>query len=737
MEAVRIIFSYVKQMAFHATFVILAVMAARLVVGRVSKQLCYLLWGIVALRLCCPVLPVSEISIFRFVPGEALAREADAAEPAIAGTDPAGSEASPAKSAAAGTDLAGSEASPAKSATAGAEPAGSATAAGSEAAAPDASFAPPAARASSGSRPAGLSCLAAARKYIAIARKYITIARKYIAIADQRGMLCMLWLTGLLVLTGYAVAACVFLHRKLRCAVRFEEAVCECEHVRTPFVFGTLRPVIYLPLHLTGRERAYVLAHERYHLRRKDHLVKWFAFALLAVYWFHPLVWLSYVCMSRDMELSCDDHVLKNSSEEERKEYSRMLLRFSCEKQVLPAAGPCFGAHEIRQRIRHALAPKKRAAGAGVIAGILLILLAAACLTNDVEMGSGALDPGKGTAGTESGEASETMRRRQAEALFAAANPYIGDAPADGRLLNAIWEVTGDPGTRGGMQLQTTTEPYGITIHFEELPDRTVMWNTAVLFLALTENCGEFGWDFELAPGDVCSWTVPLAEVSAELDADIKSYAASAEGVEELLRLLEEADPPDSSGFPASGHPSLLAASTGKTVFPGGIYHRDTSAELINELLPRLPEDPALAGTDVLILRDEPEHMELWEIFYQKVQIGVPADLLLAYPYSDDKEEGYYYAYVSYDGEAFYAVWNDMDIAPDAVTDEGMAVYQGKIYSNLLVESYEAQDKTTFLTAVLDNDPALCWDDIVESWLSSVAPSDLDVYNLFFVEQED
>ena len=78
-----------------------------------------------------------------------------------------------------------------------------------------------------------------------------------------------------------------------------------------------------------------------------------------------------------------------------------------------------------------------------------------------------------------------------------------------------------------------------------------------------------------------------------------------------------------------------------------------------------------------------------------------------------------------------------MSIAPDEVTDDGMAVYQGKIYSNLLVESYETQDKTTFLTAVLDNDPALCWDDIVESWLSSVAPSDLDVYNLFFVEQED
>ncbi|MCI8389310.1 MAG: DUF4825 domain-containing protein [Roseburia sp.] len=526
MESVMYLFSYVRYLAFHATIVILAVMAARIVIGRVSKRLCCLLWGIVALRLCCPVLPVSEISICRLLPGESVLREAEPdrrAEPAAEeGGHTAGGS---------GPD----DTAPSASGGLAAERTDLSLPA-SGAGSTDISPAPKdAARTSSGSGPDDTAPSASGRYGI---RRLAASARNAAAIADQRGIFCVIWLAGLLLLAGYAVSSCFILSRRLRCAIRSEEDVFECEHVHAPFVFGIFRPVIYLPHHLTGRERSYVLSHERYHLRRKDHLIKWFAYALLCVYWFHPLVWLSYVWMNRDMELSCDEHVLKNSSADDRKEYSRLLLRFSCEKQAIPVAGPCFGEHEIRQRIRHALSFRKKSLWELTAAAIFLLLLAAVCLTDG--------NPARRSQKSDPDRETETETRAViAERLYQAAGRYIGDAPAGGRRLDVIWEATGTDLSGihyQSMQLQTTEEPYGITLHFADPPDEALMWKNAVLFLALTENCGEFSWDCE-SEGERVTWSVTATDVNAVLGVDVKEYGVSAEQTECLLTLLETAQP--------------------------------------------------------------------------------------------------------------------------------------------------------------------------------------------------
>ena len=120
------------------------------------------------------------------------------------------------------------------------------------------------------------------------------------------------WILGLSALVVYAAVSLVGLYRRLRGAVRMAgtEDVYECDSTHTPFVLGFFRPRIYLPFRLNEAERAHVLAHERFHLRRGDHIVKPLAFLLTAVYWFNPFVWAAYFCMCTDLEMRCDEAVL-------------------------------------------------------------------------------------------------------------------------------------------------------------------------------------------------------------------------------------------------------------------------------------------------------------------------------------------------------------------------------------------------------------------------------------------
>ncbi len=138
------------------------------------------------------------------------------------------------------------------------------------------------------------------------------------------------WLSGILLFLVYFAAGVWSTRRRVRMAVRTEDRdhgakgqrdgvqVYECDGLTSPFVMGIRRPRIYLSCGLQGERRELVLLHEQYHIRRKDHLVKLFSFGLLAVYWFHPLVWAAWRGMCRDMEMSCDEKVLEQLTEKSR-----------------------------------------------------------------------------------------------------------------------------------------------------------------------------------------------------------------------------------------------------------------------------------------------------------------------------------------------------------------------------------------------------------------------------------
>ncbi len=192
------------------------------------------------------------------------------------------------------------------------------------------------------------------------------------------------WMAGIAVLTIYSIFTFVRLHLRLRTAIRLEDGVYQSEFVVSPFVMGFFRPKIYLPFAINAYERSYVLAHERFHIRHCDHLIKIFAYFLLCLHWYNPLCWLAFLLMSRDMEMRCDEWILGRQIHEQ-KAYAETLLAFAV-KRSFPAPGPlAFGEFGIRARIKNALRWKSPKRYMRIFAFTISLIFIVACAANPKE----------------------------------------------------------------------------------------------------------------------------------------------------------------------------------------------------------------------------------------------------------------------------------------------------------------------------------------------------------------
>ena len=190
-----------------------------------------------------------------------------------------------------------------------------------------------------------------------------------------------IWLAGIAAMLIWGVVSYARIARRLRTATRLDGNVWQSEAVGSPFLLGFFRPRIYLPYGLKGDRLDYVLAHERYHLVRRDYLIKLLAILVLALHWFNPLVWAAFYCMSRDMELRCDEAVLGRTPAKPA-DYSETLLSFAVGGRF-PRPGPlAFGETGVKARIQNALRWKKPRLWVTVIAAILVVLAVAACASN-------------------------------------------------------------------------------------------------------------------------------------------------------------------------------------------------------------------------------------------------------------------------------------------------------------------------------------------------------------------
>lgn len=174
------------------------------------------------------------------------------------------------------------------------------------------------------------------------------------------------WIAGGAATLLYGAASLVLLSRRLRGAVRMQDNTFLSDYVPTPFVIGAIRPRIYLPSSLQEKERDYIILHERTHIRRGDHIVRMLAFLALAVYWFHPLVWLAYYLSGKDMEMSCDEAVMRKMGRDIRADYSTSLLNLATSRLFSGGTPLAFGEGDTKARIKNVMRwrrPKPAAVG--------------------------------------------------------------------------------------------------------------------------------------------------------------------------------------------------------------------------------------------------------------------------------------------------------------------------------------------------------------------------------------
>lgn len=190
------------------------------------------------------------------------------------------------------------------------------------------------------------------------------------------------WLCGMIGLLLFAVTSVIRLRLCVREAVRYKKNIYICDTVTSPFILGIIKPKIYLSSALSGKEMDYIVAHEKAHLRRYDHLWKPFGYLLLCVYWFNPLCWIAYMMLCRDIELACDEKVIKNMSFEAKKEYSRVLLSCAAQRRLVSVCPLAFGEVGVKERVKSVLNYKKPAFWITALAIVVCVIVAIGFLTN-------------------------------------------------------------------------------------------------------------------------------------------------------------------------------------------------------------------------------------------------------------------------------------------------------------------------------------------------------------------
>ena len=254
-------------------------------------------------------------------------------------------------------------------------------------------------------------------------------------------VLARLWLVGMAVLLLYALVSYLRLRRRVSTATLLRENIRQSEWVDTPFVLGLLRPVIYLPYRLEDRDLAHVIAHERAHIRRGDHWWKVVGFVLLAVYWFHPLLWAAYILLCRDIEGACDEKVVRELGQEDRRGYASALFRCGVRRRTVAACPLAFGEVGVKARVK-AVMGYRRPGRWLVGAALAVCAVAAVCFLTDPPSSRRFPMGGNEVADLEPRQIVEQIKR--IEKLDGGAEPYVNADQFDLLLTSDFqWDGSG------------------------------------------------------------------------------------------------------------------------------------------------------------------------------------------------------------------------------------------------------------------------------------------------------
>ena len=300
-----------------------------------------------------------------------------------------------------------------------------------------------------------------------------------------------LWAIGAGCMVLYMALSFLWMWCALRRAQHVEGNVYRCRHWSTPFVLGVFAPRIYVPVTVAEDDLPQVLAHERCHIRRWDHVFKPLAFVLLAVNWFNPVLWAAYILLGRDMENACDEMVLKDADRAQRAAYSRALVACAAQPKMAAVCPLAFGEVAVKERVKNVLSYKKPAVWAAVMLAIAAVIIGVCLLTKPSYKNVGTLD---------------------AEKLFALRTEYVGDNAAVSGILDALgFRELGGSGADYGyaVHLSTDREPMGITVLYTyegTVPQRSEeryrqIAQRGYIALALIDNAEWFSWQEHGADG--------------------------------------------------------------------------------------------------------------------------------------------------------------------------------------------------------------------------------------------
>lgn len=195
-------------------------------------------------------------------------------------------------------------------------------------------------------------------------------------------VLSIVWIAGIILLALYTAISYWRLRRKVDTAVRYKDNIFQSENVSSPFVLGIIKPKIYLPFKMDGQDIEHVVAHEQAHIRRKDHWWKPLGFLLLTIHWFNPVMWIAYILLCRDIELACDEKVIKELGNEQRANYTQALVACSVNRRMIAVCPLAFGEVGVKERVRSVMNYKKPAFWIVILAVIACVVVAVCFLTN-------------------------------------------------------------------------------------------------------------------------------------------------------------------------------------------------------------------------------------------------------------------------------------------------------------------------------------------------------------------
>ena len=257
-----------------------------------------------------------------------------------------------------------------------------------------------------------------------------------------------IWLGGMAALVVYSTVSLIRLKRRLIGAVQLRYNIYLADHIDSPFVMGLIRPKIYLPSSLSEKERDYIILHEQHHIRRGDHVVKLLSFIALCLHCFNPLVWIAFILSGKDMEMSCDEAVLRKLGEDIRVDYSASLISLATGRRIIAGTPLAFGEGNTEGRIKNIAKWKKPAVWVIVIAVIVCVILAVCLITNPMNRDTMLLG----------------AEYRIAETLYNTGDNVYSDNDQPSVCITAdyrLWEWHGDE--TGKWRLIGQLEPYALT----------------------------------------------------------------------------------------------------------------------------------------------------------------------------------------------------------------------------------------------------------------------------------